>query len=215
MPLTLKKLLPKYAILPLITVVVWNMAVYFGSRFFSTGLYHYNLTSRFDDMIPLVPWTVVIYLGCYLFWIVNYILSCQTTKAKVAQFTSADILGKTVCLIFYLCLPTTNIRPEITGTDFFSHLMLWLYQTDAADNLLPSIHCLISWLCFIGVRKLDHIPRWWKIVSLMIAILICLSTLTTKQHVIIDVLAGIFLAESCYFIAQKFTPLKPLVNWIK
>ena len=30
--------------------------------------------------------------------------------------------------------------------------MRFLYQVDAADNLFPSIHCLTSWFCYIGIR---------------------------------------------------------------
>jgi hypothetical protein len=35
------------------------------------------------------------------------------------------------------------------------------------------------------------------------AVLVCISTLTTKQHVVIDVFGGVFLAEICYWIAKK------------
>lgn len=35
------------------------------------------------------------------------------------------------------------------------------------------------------------------------AVLVCVSTLTTKQHVIVDVAGGVLLAEFCYWIAKK------------
>lgn len=202
--------IPRYAALPLLVVVAWNMTVYFGNRIFSTGLHHYDFTTALDNRIPFVPWTVIIYLGCYLFWVVNYILSCRDGRDKTLRFTSADVIGKTVCLLFYILLPTTNIRPEVTGSDIFSSMMVWLYSTDAADNLLPSIHCLVSWLCFIGVKNSDNVPGWWKKASFIIAVAICISTLTTKQHVMVDVVSGILLAEICYAVAGKFPILSKL-----
>jgi len=80
-------------------------------------------------------------------------------------------------------------------------LMNFLYTVDSADNLFPSIHCLASWLCWIGVRKNKSVSKVYSYISLFIAITICISTLTTRQHVIIDVIGGVLLAELCYFIA--------------
>lgn len=81
--------------------------------------------------------------------------------------------------------------------------MLWLYRNDQANNLFPSIHCLTSWFCVIAIRKQKHIPSWYQILSVLIAISICLSTLTTKQHVVVDTFAGVFLAEFAYWFVQK------------
>ena len=39
--------------------------------------------------------------------------------------------------------------------------------------------------------------------SLLIAVSICISTLTTKQHVLIDVFAGVALAELSYLFVEK------------
>lgn len=80
---------------------------------------------------------------------------------------------------------------------------LWLYSIDAADNLFPSIHCLVSWFCYLGIRGRKEIPRWYQSVSMVIAILVFASTLLTKQHVIVDVAGGILLAEFCFFIGRK------------
>lgn len=68
---TILGIIPRYAALPLLIVVAWNMCVYFGNRIFSSNLYHYDFTTSLDEKIPLIPWTIVIYLGCYLFWIIN------------------------------------------------------------------------------------------------------------------------------------------------
>ncbi|MCR5106802.1 MAG: phosphatase PAP2 family protein, partial [Lachnospiraceae bacterium] len=88
-------------------------------------------------------------------------------------------------------------------TGIFEKAMVWLYSVDPADNLFPSIHCLSSWICVIAVRTQKRIRKSYKIVSVVMAVLICISTLTTKQHVMVDVIAGVLLAELSYKIAPK------------
>ena len=126
-------------------------------------------------------------------------------------FMWTEIIAKAICLVCYVVIPTTNIRPLIEGTGVFEKAMIWLYSADAADNLFPSIHCLSSWLCFIAVRKQERVPKVYKVISVMLAVMICISTLTTKQHVIVDAIGGVLLAELSHKIAPKL--LKFMSNY--
>ncbi len=193
--------LTRTAAVQLIVAFLWHELVYLCARWIAGGWVHYDLTTALDRKIPLVPWTIVIYFGCYLFWAANYYLCAARDVQERNRFFLADFLAKGVCFVLFLALPTTNVRPEIVGNSVFDHLMRFLYSVDAADNLFPSMHCLTSWLCWIGVRSQKDIPRWYRRTSLVIAILVCISTLTTYQHVIVDVVAGILIAEVCYLIA--------------
>ena len=195
--------LTRTAAIQLIVALLWHESVYLGARWIARGWVHYDLTTGFDRKIPLVPWTIVIYFGCYVFWAVNYYLCAAQDVRERNRFFLADFLAKTVCFVLYLALPTTNVRPEIVGGGIFDQLMRFLYSVDAADNLFPSLHCLTSWLCWIGVRKQEYIPGWYRWESLTIAILVCISTLTTYQHVIADVIAGVLIAELCYYVAGR------------
>lgn len=195
-------IIPPYGWIPLIVAVTFNLAVYGGSRIIAGGWEHHNIESRFDGMIPFLPPTVVIYLGCYLFWAVNYVLIARQEKKEVCRFFAADFISRIVCFVFYLAYPTTNTRPMLEGEGFWSQAMRFLYTVDAADNLFPSIHCLVSWFCFIGLRGKKTIPFWYRAASCLMALLVCISTLTTKQHVIPDVIGGILLAEICLCIGK-------------
>lgn len=199
----IKRLIPREMLLPLFLTVSFNMATYCGSRLFTAGRAHYDLTGSLDERIPFIPWTVAIYLGCYLFWAVNYIIGVRQERTRAFRFISADLAAKFVCLLCFLLFPTTNTRPAVAGDSLWDALMRLLYRIDAADNLLPSIHCLTSWFCFIAVRKNEKIPGWYRIASLLLAVSICISTLTTKQHVLIDVVTGVALAEGSYFFVKK------------
>ena len=149
--------IPKIMIVPLIISTTWNSVTYFGSRLLTTNWHHTNAEIMLDSKIPFVPWTVFIYLGCYIFWIVNYILGSRQEKEEAFRLISADFIA---------------------------------------------IHCLTSWFCYIAVRKNKNIPKPYVWFSLLFAISVCISTLTTKQHVIVDVIGGVGLAEGSYFVVK-------------
>lgn len=197
-----KKWIPGYAIKWLLLVLTYNNLVYFGSRLLTNGRIHYDISIGLDNKIPFLPWMMVFYWSCYLFWGINYILSVREDEDTARRFALSDMLGKTVCLIFYIALPTTMQRPEVSGNGVWESIIRLLYEVDAADNLFPSIHCFVSWMSYLGIRKTGRIPKWYKIFSLVYALLVCLSTVTVKQHVILDVFAGVLLAEATYYICH-------------
>ena len=191
----------RYWLLPL-GAVLWNQGVYYGGNFLARDALHRNLELWIDPLIPFLPWTVSIYLGCFLFWGVFYLLMARQDRTAAYRFFCADFLGKGVCLICFLLLPTTNLRPPVPGTGLWEQLMRFVYRVDAPTNLFPSIHCLVSWLCFAGARG-SRLPRWSVWLAGTMAALVCLSTLTTRQHVAVDVLGGILLAEFGYWAAGR------------
>ena len=187
--------------LVLVVAFLWNEAVYLGARQIAQSWHHYDMTTAIDRLVPFLPWTVSIYFGCYLFWCINYYLCAAQERTERDRFFCADALSKCICFVLFLLIPATNIRPEIVGDTVWDMLMKLLYSIDAADNLFPSIHCLVSWLCWIGIRKRKDIPVLYRYFSLAMAVAVCISTLTTRQHVIIDVGGGVVLAEVSYILS--------------
>ncbi len=197
----IESIVPRYAWLPLIFEFALNMAVYSGAKRIAGGWVHHNIETALDRAIPFLPWMIVIYFGCYIFWIVNYILCVRQEPEHTWRFLSADFLAKLVCLFFFLAFPTTNTRPEITGHSVWEELMRFLYWIDTPDNLFPSIHCLTSWFCYIGLRGKRQVSAGYRIFSCLFAVAVFLSTLTTKQHVLADVAGGVLLAEAAWQVA--------------
>ena len=195
-------IVPAYGFFPLVFSFVFNCLVYSGSRAVAGSWYHHNIESNLDLRLPFLPQFLIIYFGCYIFWAANYILAARQDREEVYRFFTADFISRCVCLVIFLAYPTTNTRPVIEGSGFWDLLAGWLYSIDAADNLFPSIHCLVSWFCFLAVKGQKKIPIWYKAVSFILAVLVFLSTLFTKQHVIVDVAGGIFLAQGCFWIGK-------------
>ncbi len=197
------QIVPETMRIPIFLALACNMMAYYGSRMLMANREHFIFSSRLDEQIPFVPWTIIIYLGCYVFWIMNYIIGCRQDRDRAFRFMSADFFAKLVCLLCFLIFPTTNIRPVIEGNSIWEELMRLLYHVDAADNLFPSMHCLTSAFCFIAVRGNEKVPKWYKTASFLMAASICVSTLTTRQHVLIDVIAGVALSELSWLFVEK------------
>lgn len=117
-------------------------------------------------------------------------------------------MAKALCFALFILLPSTIQRPVVNRDSFWDSALRFLYRIDAPDNLFPSIHCLVSWFSNIAVRGRKDIPRWYQGLSLAIALAVFASTLTTRQHVIIDIPGGVLLAEGCWRLAGRRTVLE-------
>ena len=206
------KWIPSYGPLPLAWCAIFNTIIYWGTQRLMANAKHYDLTSNLDRSIPFVKEWIILYVLFFAFSLINYILVSREDKETFFRFATADMLSRVICCIFFILLPTTNIRPEVTGHDFCSWLVRFIYASDAPTNIFPSIHCLVSWFCFIGVRKSRKIPGWYKGFSFVMAALICASTQFTKQHYMIDLVAGIFLAEFCWFVSKHTGMYRPVMK---
>ena len=196
------KLLRLETIVVILTSFIWSQGTYLLARVIASSWYHYDLSLPIDAEFPLVPWTVAIYFGAYLFWGITYCYMATVGKNDRDRYFCADAIAKTVAFAMFLLIPMRIARPEITGDGVWDSVMRFLYTIDTPDNLFPSIHCLASWMCFIGLRGRREVHIVIKVLSFVAAVAVCVSTLTTRQHVIVDVISGVLLAEISYFISR-------------
>lgn len=205
----LLRILPLYGILPILCCELFNFIVYFGNRLLTSGWAHRDLSLSFlDGKIPFQSWAITIYVGSYLFWIVGFVLIARDEKDVCYEVFSGELIGKLFCLLFFLLLPTQMFgRPDgaFEIRNAFDWLTQWIYDHDPPDNLFPSIHCMESWIVARGTfrcRNLRH-PAIWRTVNLLCAFSIFASTLLVKQHVFLDVLGGVAVAEAGLLLAKK------------
>ena len=151
--------IPKYSIIPLITALVLNTLVYSGTMVLCKGLYHHDFTTAFDRMVPVIPEFTSIYLICYVFWVVNYIMTARISREHMYRFLTADYLSRIVCGISFVFLPTTLVRPEITGTGF------WDQASEEDSSVVSEIFtcfCNFSLYFHAGNQAaLYHRCVWW------------------------------------------------------
>ena len=128
-----------YAIIPLLSTFLLNDLVYWGGMAIAGNRYHFDLTTNLDRRIPFVPGFVYIYLICYLFWIVNYVLAAGNGKDYFYRYLSADLTARLICFLFFVFFPTTNTRPELVGNSLSVHLLgCFIPLTNRRICCLPS-----------------------------------------------------------------------------
>lgn len=207
----LRKLIPEHAILPLLITGITLILSYQLAKWVQLFTHNANamdVTLSIDGYFGFQPVWVAVYFGSYFFWIWQYLLLVRESPKLACTMAAADIVAKGICLVLYLALPTTNVRPEVTGNGIFPFLMRLLYTIDTPTNLLPSIHCLVPWMGtrYLMERKTMKHKKLVCLISLVGTFMVFASTLYTKQHVVLDVIAGVAVAEIGW-LAARFTPL--------
>lgn len=199
----IQKLLPDYAIRPLILALAANFIIYFGVSQLRDHLTFHSLTLPVDDRIPFFAPFIIFYILAYVQWIINYLLIAREGKAFCYHFIYGDVISKLFCLVFFLFFPTTLVRPEVTGHSICDQLVRLVYQIDAPVNLFPSIHCLESWCCIHAALRMKKTPRWYLPITIVMSFCVFASTLLVKQHVFVDIFGGILVFEAGYYLARK------------
>lgn len=196
----IKKIIPGYSIIPLAICLVIHMFAYYGARIINLLIYgstsgYLDLTLDIDRMIPVMPIWSYVYIGSYVFWVISYIIASRDSREHLGKIMVADIITKMLCFIIFVAVPTTAVRPMINGDGCGAWLLKMVYEADLPDNLFPSMHCATSWLSFRFLMKAKKTHILGKIVAFISATAVFVSVLFTKQHVILDVVSGVLVAE--------------------
>lgn len=89
------------------------------------------------------------------------------------------------------------------GKGFIAWGLRFLYEADPPYNCFPSLHVAHS---FVSALTCYRVHRGVGIAAAISASLIGISTLFSKQHYILDVIAGILLACAAYAIFLRSYP---------
>jgi len=158
----------------------------------------YNLTNHFplrepallplfsfEESVPLIPMTVWIYLSAFIQPLgAVWVLYRRPTLQEAARMMGAMITLS--CLVFVL-FPTTMARPPFQVADLSTRMLAFLQSVDQPTNCFPSLHVSVCIACALATwmerRLMGGMMLLW-------AGLIALSTLTTKQHYMLDIIGG-------------------------
>ncbi|MGG4266887.1 phosphatase PAP2 family protein [Peribacillus simplex] len=163
----------------------------------STG-HAVDVTTIIDREIPFIKEFVVPYLLWYPYLYGLLLYYCFVDRKHYFVALGSLLSGKLICFLVYSLWQSTVPRPEVVGNDIFAHLMRIVYSHDQPVNCLPSIHVLTTFIMMIVVHKRKEQHKWEYISVTTVGTLIILSTLFTKQHAVLDALAGILLACGVY-----------------
>lgn len=199
----ISSLIPPYMRIPLLLVLIANFCTYYGTKLITANAKHYDLTIGLDIKIPFLPIFIVIYILAYVQWVFSYIFHTKQSKNSCDTIVTANIIAKMIAAVIFIILPTQTTLPEITGNSIWEQLTQMIYNADTPRTLFPSLHCLESWLCFRGAFFVKNAPKWYVPAQLIFSVLVFASTVFVKQHFIVDIFAGIAVAEIGLIIAKR------------
>ena len=160
-----------------------------------------TLLLKGDEYIPFLPWTILPYMSSGLLFIAMFFF-CRTRKE--VQLLSVRVLFITVLsgiVFFVFPLSYGTEKPEVhfsAWSRLFNLLALW----DTPYNQLPSLHICYAFL--MGDAIGTHLHKPGRTLLYIWLALMGISTLTTWQHHLADVLsAGILIICTYLLIPGK------------
>ena len=151
-----------------------------------------------DNLIPFVWWMIIPY---YLYYIGLVMPLIVKDKILLNHFVHVSLILLGISYIIFIIWPISCAPVMLSVTQnplsflYGAVEIAWLKQ-----NGLPSVHVTIS--LFTALVLGTYRPRY-RIIFLVCAFLVFLSTFLAKQHFIADALSGLLLAYFGFFYWKR------------
>ena len=145
-----------------------------------------------DDWIGFAPLALIPYLSLWFYCALPVVL--MPTRLRLLGFGAWIGLMSLLALAIFYFWPSTVPPAHIDWTQYPG--VAFLKGVDAAGNACPSMHVAASvYTCIWLYRLLGELRLGWRVQSwqMLWGLAIVYSTMATKQHVALDVLAGTLL----------------------
>jgi membrane-associated phospholipid phosphatase len=171
-------------------------ALYFPlNRLLEGGM---EFKTALDEYVPLWSIWVLPYSSICVLWIAAYLWAAWRMDEHLYEaFFIASAFVSVAALTIFTVFPTYVIRPALSGTDWHSQLLNWIYTNDYMYNAFPSGHVYITTLVALFWSR--WFPKWrWHLA--ITVVMVILATLFTHQHYLPDPIGGFALAWFGYRI---------------
>jgi membrane-associated phospholipid phosphatase len=167
--------------------------------------------TRIDDWVPYQPWWIIPYasLWLYISLVPNQLYSGRELLTYLKAVVTMAAFGFAIFFFWPTAVPKVYF-------DWSQHPgIAFLKSIDASGNACPSLHvayAVFSCLCLHGLLGEMRAPRLLRVLNVLWCLAIAYSTLATKQHVVIDLLAGslIGLVAGALYLVQRRGARLPL-----
>lgn len=161
-----------------------------------------------DEVTPFLPNTIWIYNSEYFLYFFAFLFAkdYENLNKMLYAFYSMYLFSALIFFVF----PTTYPRelfPLTPDVNPITYLLFQGFRTlDTPANCAPSLHVASCYLAsFIFLREQREKFPWFFVWGSAVAI----TTLTTKQHYLIDVILGFFMCLTFYWIFDRFVVIEP------
>lgn len=160
-----------------------------------------------DRAIPLVPGWMLVYGSLYVFVIVLPLLVVRD-RPLIRRAMQSYLLVMLLSYSIFLLYPTPAPHAgTVSGDGFAAWTLRVLYSIDAPYNCFPSLHVAYSFVAAFACRR---VHRGVGNAALVWAALIGVSTLFTKQHYVVDVIAGVAAGCLAYVLFLRDDAAEPV-----
>jgi prolipoprotein diacylglyceryltransferase/protein-S-isoprenylcysteine O-methyltransferase Ste14 len=169
-----------YALVLVPWLLLYGTVIHLGSAPDAVSTY-----TRLDDLIPVLPWTEILYAATYLF--VAMVPLIARSRADLRTFCLRGWGAMAIVGSMHLLLPFVAPPKPVPGDGFLSDLMRFERALDSPVAAFPAFH--VVWALIAAESWGAVFPRL-RAAFRLLAIAIAASCLTTGMHSIADVVAG-------------------------
>lgn len=176
---------------------------------------HYWATQLpLDECIPFCPAFVIFYCLWYVLLIGTGLFLLVRDGGAFRRYMRFLALTFFLSAAVWFLIPSCqNLRPtHMEESSVFTALLSLLYRMDTNTNVFPSAHVVGAHRRALAVWDWQRPGRRPGAVMLtaLLAVLICLSTVLIKQHALLDVLGGLILAAGTgWFVYRPVKSFSP------
>ncbi len=177
-----------YLILVIFTMGIQAL-MYFSIKFIITN---YNMINSVIKSVPLIKHFVLFYDLWYPFIIINTFIVYKYDKKLFNFLIVTMLIGAFMSHVTFIIYPTMLERPTIEVKNIIDWILDFTYKTDTpAVNCLPSMHCVYCFITSYYILKIENMNPKIKLSIVTFSILIVLSTIFIKQHIVEDVILAL------------------------
>ena len=150
-----------------------------------------------DDKIPFCEFFIIPYLLWFVYLVAALAYFFLKDDLEFTRYCIFLGIGMTVFLIVSTVYPNGHdLRPEtFPRENICTDIVRFVYGTDTATNLFPSVHVYNSIATYLAIHHSSHVKKkGTKVFCFILTAAIILSTMFTKQHSVFDVITAFILA---------------------
>jgi membrane-associated phospholipid phosphatase len=192
--------LPALALAAIATVLLCGLLYYVPQRW-HVGTPRLLPFTWVDQAVPFWPLSGLVYFALFPF-LVGTFLSLRSFD-RASRFLHANLLAQILGFLVFVLWPTAFPRevfvlPADAGP-LAAALVAFCRNADLPVNCLPSLHVSTATICLATLRT----SKQWSRHGIALILLACLamiaSTLTFKQHYLVDAIAGAALGYASWW----------------
>jgi membrane-associated phospholipid phosphatase len=167
-------------------MLIWLGLLYYGPQWWPLLAPQELFPSRFDEAIPFIPGTAWIYQS--LFVLLPIAALAQSSSQEFLKFT-VGFCGLVLCVSTVFWLYPTELRLSLPSQSNWGYGHL-IAAIDGRRNAFPSLHAALTTYAGIAIIRSGRQGKLLTLSVVIWMIALLLSTLTTKQHICLDVIVG-------------------------